>query len=127
MLLHLADILLTLLHLAVIGFNLCGWIWQKTRRLHLVVITVTAACWFILGIWYGVGYCPITDWQWQVKEKLGESNLPSSFIKYFADELFQRPVDAAIVDDITSICFFFAAMLSLYVNFFIKKRRSPMF
>jgi len=127
MLLRLTDILLTLLHLSVIGFNLCGWIWKKTRRLHLVVITATAACWFILGIWYGVGYCPLTDWEWQIKEKLGESNLPGSFIKYFADKLFHRPVDAWLIDDITGIAFFCAATISLYVNFFIKKRNSPMF
>ena len=123
--LHLCDILLTLLHLVAIGFNLCGWIWKKTKRLHLAVISITAACWFILGIWYGVGYCPITDWEWHIKEKLGESNLPSSFIKYYADRLFHRPVAASLIDDITSMCFFCAATLSLYVNFFIKKRKSP--
>jgi hypothetical protein len=23
-------------------------------------------------MWYGLGYCPITHWQWIIKTKLGE-------------------------------------------------------
>jgi hypothetical protein len=71
--LKLADILLTLIHLAVIGFNLLVWVWLFTRRLHLIVAGITAGCWFILGIWFGIGYCPVTNLQWHVKEKAGRS------------------------------------------------------
>ena len=81
----LLDILLTLAHLVLIGFNLFAWLFPKLRRAHLITVAVTAGSWFILGIWFGTGYCPITDWQWQVKEKLGETNLPASFVKYMAD------------------------------------------
>lgn len=119
--LQLIDLLFTLLHLVVIGFNLFGLIWKPTRKLHLVVILLTAACWFILGIWFGIGYCPITDWQWQIKERLGEQNLPNSFIKYYADYLFGKPVDAALIDILTASCFFAALLLSIYVNFIRRK------
>jgi len=115
------DLLLTLLHFAVIGFNLFGWIWKLTRRVHLICIAVTAGCWFILGIWFGIGYCPITDWQWHIKEKLGETNLPGSFIKYYADKISGRDVNNSFIDTMTAGCFFLAALLSVYVNF-IKKR-----
>ncbi len=83
--LALLDVLFTLLHLLIIGFNLFGWIWPATRKLHLWCAGATAFSWLILGIWFGLGYCPITDYQWQIKEKLGEQNLPNSFIKYYAD------------------------------------------
>lgn len=112
------DLLLTLLHFAIIGFNLFGWIWKPMRRAHLICIAVTAGCWFILGIWFGIGYCPITDWQWHVKEKLGETNLPGSFIKYYADKISGREVSDSFIDAITAGCFFLAALLSVYVNFF---------
>jgi len=116
--LRLLDILLTLIHLAIIGFNLFGWIWKRTRRMHLVCVMLTAGCWFILGIWFGWGYCPVTDLQWHIKEKLGETNLPGSFIKYFADKISGIPVDASLVDTLTAGGFFAAALLSVYVNVF---------
>lgn len=79
------DLFLTIVHLIIVGFNLFGWIPQKTRKLHFWFAMVTLGCWTILGIWYGLGYCPVTDWQWQVKKQLGEHGLPASFIKYYAD------------------------------------------
>jgi hypothetical protein len=119
--LRILDLLLTLLHFVIIGFNLLGWIWKRTRRLHLIVVCATAACWLILGIWFGIGYCPITDWDWQIKEKLGEHNLPDSFIKYYADIIVGHSVSASLIDTLTASGFFIAALLAVYFNF-IQKR-----
>ena len=58
------DFLYTLIHLLIIGFNLFAWAFPATRKLHLYGVAVTLGCWLILGIWYGIGYCPVTDWQW---------------------------------------------------------------
>jgi hypothetical protein len=110
------DIVLTIAHLLLIGFNLLGWVWVKTRKVHLITVLFTAGSWLILGLWYGLGYCPITDWQWKVKEKLGESNLPNSFIKYYADKLTGSDVDAAFIDTVTAISFAVVALLSLFLN-----------
>jgi hypothetical protein len=119
--LQLLDLLLIVVHFAVIGFNLFGWIWKRTRRAHFIVICATGACWLILGIWFGIGYCPITDWDWQIKAKLGIHNLPNSFIKYYADMLMGRSIDANLIDALTAAGFFLAALLSVYFNF-IQKR-----
>jgi len=121
--LRILDLLLTLLHFVIIGFNLFGWIWKRTRKLHLTVVGATAACWFILGIWFGIGYCPITDWDWQIKEKLGEHNLPDSFIKYYADMITGHSVNASLIDILTATGFFIAVLLAVYFNF-IQKRVS---
>jgi hypothetical protein len=115
--LSLGDILFTLLHLAIIGFNLFGWIWPNTRKANLICLAVTAASWFILGIWYGIGYCPITDWQWRIKERLGEHNLPNSFVKYYADKISRSDVSAHVIDVITVVVFFMALGISIYMNF----------
>src|SRR4030095_4497662 len=103
--LYVADIFFTILHLAIIGFNLFAWIWKKTRRALLIVAGITLLCWFLLGIWYGWGYCPITDWQWQVKEKLGETNPPNSFVKYFADKQTGKNFSPTLIDNITLYSF----------------------
>jgi hypothetical protein len=117
-LLHVIDVFLTLIHLAIIGFNLFGWIWRKTRKWHFILILITAASWFILGIWYGIGYCPVTDWQWQVKSKLGEQHLPASFIEYYADKITGYNFSSSLIDVITLIAFLLAVIASVYFNFF---------
>jgi len=118
------DFFLSFLHIAFTLFNLLGWIWPRTRKLHLITMGATAASWFILGIWYGWGYCFLTDWQWTVKEKLGETNLPSSFIKYFADKLTGSDIDPSLVNTTTLVCFIAAVGLTIYVNFFKRAKRT---
>ena len=117
---RLLDIFLTLLHLVIILFNLFGWIPVHTRKAHLVSIFLTAASWFLLGIWFGIGYCPITEWQWNIKEQLGERNLPDSFIKYYADKIIGKNFSPSFINTITTVCFAGAVIMSVYVNFFRK-------
>src|SRR5688572_7748220 len=103
--LQFLDLVLTVVHMVLIFFNLLGWIFPATRKLHLITLGATAASWFILGIWYGIGYCPITDWQWDIKERLGERNLPASFIKYFADKLTGKNFSPELVNQLTLLFF----------------------
>jgi len=117
------DILLTIAHIVLTLFNLVGWIWTRTRKIHLITIGLTIASWFILGIWHGWGYCVLTDWHWQVKQKLGERNLPASFIKYYADKLTGKNFDPSLVENVTLGCLVFALVATIYVNFFGKKNR----
>lgn len=110
------DILFTLLHLVIIGFNLLGWIWHRTRKIHLITVVLTAGSWFLVGIWYGWGYCFLTDWHWNVKQKLGETNLPNSFIKYFADKVTGMDFSAQLVDQWTLGLFVAIVAVTIYVN-----------
>jgi hypothetical protein len=121
--LNVLDFIYTLVHLLIIGFNLFAWIFPATRRLHLYGVAVTLACWLILGIWYGIGYCPVTDWQWQVKAQLGEQNLPNSFVKYYADKISGQSVDANLIDVLTAGSFLLSIIISVYLNFFSKKSK----
>jgi hypothetical protein len=116
-----ADIFFTIIHLAIILFNLFGWIPRSTRRAHFVMVILTAASWFILGIWFGMGYCPITDWQWRVKELRGEINLPGNFVEYFAEKLSNHNFDSQLVNLVTGVSFALAALASVFVNFFGRK------
>jgi Protein of Unknown function (DUF2784) len=120
------DILLTITHFVLISFNLFGWIWRKTRKAHLVTVAATTFSWFILGIWFGWGYCPITDWQWKVKEKLGETKLPNSFIKYYADKISGGNIDPSVVNDATLTIFLIIIVITVYLNFFKGKKISTL-
>jgi hypothetical protein len=73
------DIAFLVLHSLLIVFNLFGWAWQRTRRLNLLL---TVGSWLIFAPWYGLGYCPCTDWHWQVKDALGQTDLPNNYRTY---------------------------------------------
>ena len=64
-------------HTMWIVFNCVGWAWRRTRPWHVAAVAVTALSWFGLGVWYGWGYCPCTDWHWQVRARLGYDDPPS--------------------------------------------------
>lgn len=120
--LQLLDYFYTAVHLIIIGFNLFAWIFPATRRTHLYGVAITLGCWLILGIWYGIGYCPVTDWQWEVKTRLGEQHLPASFVKYYADKLFGKDIDDTLIDIFTVGSFAAAIACSIYFNFFKKDK-----
>jgi hypothetical protein len=124
--LYFLDILLTILHLGFTLFNLAGWIWKKTRKAHLITIGLTLASWLILGIWYGLGYCVLTDWHWTVKRALGQKNLPSSFIKYYADKISGSDIPANLVDSVTAIVFVLIILITAIVNSrdYLRKRKT---
>ncbi len=76
------DYLFHFLHISLILWNLTGWIFQKTRFLHFLSLNLLFFFWFVVGIFYGFGYCPLTHYHWEVKILLGEKNLPNSYITY---------------------------------------------
>ena len=67
----IANTLFFVFHVALIIFNLFGWIPKRLRKWNLAALSLTAFSWFALGIFYGFGYCFLTDWHWQIREKLG--------------------------------------------------------
>lgn len=112
----LADYLLEFAHIAIIIFNLFGWIFRKTRRANLILILITALSWFGLGWFYGFGYCFVTDLHWSVKEQLGYTDLPYSYIKYIIDRVFSCNINPAAADILTGASFLTAAVFSIVLN-----------
>ena len=110
------DFLLATIHWGLIVFNLSGWLWRRTRRLHLAVIGVTILFWFGAGAFYGWGYCPLTDWHWDIKHRLGETGLPASFIKYYADRITGYDTNALLIDVLVLVLGLSALALSLWIN-----------
>ncbi|HEU4838502.1 MAG TPA: DUF2784 family protein [Micavibrio sp.] len=79
----IADIGLDIFHLVIVLFLTFGWIWATTRPLHRIAVGVTSFLWIVVGAIVGkIGYCPVTDWHWQVKKLRGEDDLPVSYIDY---------------------------------------------
>jgi hypothetical protein len=112
----MADRLLYLLHLWVMLFCLFGWMFPATRMANLVLNGLVAVSWFGLGILNGYGYCLITDVQWKIKKRLGETPRSDSFVKYFFDQITRRDLNIQTVNRATQVSFYVSALLSLTVN-----------
>ena len=110
------DIFFTVFHTCLVLFNLFGWIWKKTRLLNLIVLLLTAASWLILGIFYGFGYCPLTDWHFSILGKLGYTNLPDSYLSFLFTRLSGLPIQQSLVDAVTLWGLIIALVISLYLN-----------
>ena len=124
---HLLDIFFVIFHTSLILFNLFGWVWKKTRIYNLITLSLTGASWLFLGLIFGVlGYCPLTDWHFRILYKLGETNLPNSYIKYLFDRLTGLNISASLVDDITLYVFLSALVISVIFNLLdrIKSKKS---
>jgi len=113
---HAADIFFVVFHSTLTLFNAIGWIWKKTRRVNLITLLLTGASWFILGLFYGIGFCPLTQWHFEILEKLGDTNLPSSYIQYLAHRLSGVMFEAKLVDTVTGVVFFVALIMSVLLN-----------
>lgn len=120
----LLDLFFLVFHLLLVIFVLTGWIWKKTRPWHLAIVLLTLASWFILGLKYGIGYCPLTDWHFQVLRNLGETNLPSSYISYIITRFTGMTVSQRLVDIVTAGAAFGALGASLKMMFFKRRNRT---
>jgi hypothetical protein len=123
---HILDIFFVLFHTTLVLFNLFGWIWKKTRLLNLFLLALTGASWLFLGLIVGtLGYCPLTDWHFRVLSRMGETNIPDSYIKYLADRITGMDFNRILVDKVTLYSYLAALVLSFYFNmhdYLVKKR-----
>jgi hypothetical protein len=115
------NIFFFIFHTAFTLFNMSGWAFRRTRKWHLFTILLTAASWFILGIWYGWGYCACTDWHWQVREAMGFNDRSNSYIHFLLLKLTGTNFNATLVEKVTLYVFLLCAALSIGLN--IRDRR----
>jgi hypothetical protein len=107
-------------HTAWIGFNCLGWAWRRTRPWHLGTIALTAFSWFGLGFWFGWGYCPCTDWHWQIRARMGFSD-PPSYVQLLVRQLTGIELQPVVANVLTLGTLVVAGGLSIVLN--LKDRR----
>ena len=110
------NIFFFIFHTLFTLFNIVGWIFPRTRKLHLITMSLTAFSWFILGIWYGWGYCFCTEWHWMVREKLGYQDLSRSYIHFLILKLSGINFNQQMVEHFTLIIFLSCFILSVWLN-----------
>jgi hypothetical protein len=103
-------------HTVFTVFNITGWAFAKTRKLHLITLALTAFSWFVLGIWYGWGYCACTDWHWRVREKLGLYDHSRSYIHFLIYKLTGINLNQQMVEQVTLVLFLLSVLLAVVLN-----------
>jgi hypothetical protein len=103
-------------HIGLIFFNLFGWLFKRLRKWNLLTLGLTAFSWLVLGIFYGFGYCFLTDWHWQIREKLNYPTNSDSYIHFLFTRIFPVSISENTVDLLTAILFFLALIMSISMN-----------
>lgn len=114
--LSILDTLFYWFHVVIVIFNLFGWVFVVTRKLHFIIVTCTLFSWVVLGFKFGLGYCFLTDWHWQIKYKAGYTDLPNSFITYILNYQLGLSISPALIDICVGATFLFVVMVTFYVN-----------
>lgn len=98
MLLMIANVMLHAVHAIIFSVNLAGWAWVRTRLLGFYSLLLTFFSWFVMGVVYGYGYCPLTALHWHVKKLMGEGDLSESYAAYVVQHYLPLHVSAPMVD-----------------------------
>ena len=117
------DYFFLVFHSVYILFNMFGWGWAKTRLAHLVTSLLTLFSWVIMGIWYGFGYCFLTDWHWDVRIALSNPPDSNSYVHFLIREITGFDFPALFVDIGVVVVFSACFLLSIWLNLRDYKRR----
>lgn len=108
-------------HTAWVAFNCAGWIWRRTRPWQLATSSLTALSWVGLGIWYGWGYCPCTDWHWQVRARLGLDN-PPSYVQLLIREITGIDPGPAVANTLAVVILSMTWTLGVWLTMLDRRR-----
>lgn len=115
--LHITNYFFYIFHTVLIFFNLFGWISVRLRRLNLISLLLTFGSWILLGFWKGWGYCFLTDWHYRILRRLGEREMPSSYIVFLIEKVIGRLPNDELVNWCTIVLAILALVCSLWANF----------
>jgi hypothetical protein len=94
----LLDLACFFFHTLLILFNLIGWAFRKTRVAHLVTLSLTLFSWFVMGAYYGWGYCLCADWQFQIRRQLGYVDVETSYLQLLGRQVFGLTFNRSVSD-----------------------------
>lgn len=115
-----ADVFLFWAHALVAAGCAFGWLLAGAEKWHLALVIVIGFSWYGLGLRYGIGYCVLTDWQWRVRKKLGETPEHGSFVQLLLERASGLHLNAKQVKLFAYAVYWVSAVISIYINFIEK-------
>lgn len=90
----------------------------------MITLLLTAFSWFVLGIWFGWGYCFCTDWHWKVREHMGFHDQRRSYIHFLLLKLTGIDFNESLVENVTLAVFLVSLTGSIWLNIRDRKKCS---
>ena len=103
--LNVLDWTLFVVHGLFILFNMFGWAWKRTRVLHLVTLASTGFAWFVMGAFWGWGYCVCTDWHTHIRRQLEYAEPEATFAQQFIGQIPGVSLDRTLADCVAGSVF----------------------
>lgn len=112
-------------HIGWMLFNIFGWMHPFTRKISYYTILLTWISWIGGGLFYGWGYCFLTDWHYSILIASGFSDLPDSFIEFLLWKLNIHYFSPKIIEILTLGVFILISCgaFCMYINT-AKKRKN---
>ena len=116
--LYALDVLFFVFHTALILFNLAGWGWAPTRRLHFICIAATLFSWVVMGAFFGFGYCLCTDWHFQVRRSLGLPVFGHTYLQLMAQVFLGIEMSQTVSNVLAGggLLFILVAMVAVWIR-----------
>jgi hypothetical protein len=114
--LEVLNVFFFLFHTCLVVFNVAGWAWKRTRLWNLYSLGLTAFSWFLMGIWYGTGYCVCTDLHFRVRETLGIHDNADNYLQLLARHVLGLDPSPAMVRQIAGLVFGLCLVASITLN-----------
>lgn len=89
-----ADVFFFVFHTGLMAFNGFGWMFRRTRRWALYTLLATACSWFVMGLWYGIGYCLCTDIHMGIRRARGIEDSAETYVQLLVQVLTGQTVSA---------------------------------
>ena len=110
------DLIFNILHIAVILINCLGWTYKPVKKFSLYLILITLFSWSIVGIFGGIGFCPITYLHSKYLLSNHDYILPFSYLDYIFINNLDFDISSRTISLISIIVIFSSLYLSLAKN-----------
>ena len=111
------DSFFNLLHVFVVLVNCFGWAYKGTLKLNLAFLVITISSWCLLGIFYGIGFCFLTELHSIALNSIVYTKIPFSYLDYLLIERIGIKIDSTSISLISISAIFLSLTISIKKNF----------
>ncbi len=112
------DVFFNFIHIIIILINCFGWAFKETLKLNIILLLITMLSWTILGIFFGLGFCFLTNLHFSLLGELKSTNIPFSYLDYLLIENFNLKVSSQTISLLSIVVVFSSLTISIKKNLY---------
>lgn len=112
----LADNIFNILHILAILINCFGWAFSKTLKLNLWFLLLTISSWSILGLFFGIGFCFLTEVHSLALGLIGSPSINFSYLDYLLLVKLKIPISSNTISILSILAVFTSLGISIKKN-----------